>query len=365
MNFKRRPLPLWAQLAFPMSIVLIIIVLGTVVVYETYWDQVLQRVSPSVRVAIENVRPSPKFFLADNRIRPSPGVISFIFSATVIIFVSLMISRRILKPIEALERSVNAIAKHGNKPIKIPRGQFAEVLTGVAELAAKLERSENARRIANAAIAHELRTPLTALRARVESFEFGVYPLEIKEVIKLHSSLDLLEKLIRDLQTVSLSEAGELHLEIQTLNFATLLLEVREDLQLLAEQKNISLEYQVNPEINIQADPQRLRQVLHNLLENAIRYTPNAQRIKASAEINNQHLEIRIIDSGNGVPDNELEKLFTPFYRLEPSRSREFGGSGLGLAVVQAIVTAHRGTIRATRATIGGLEIQILLPINA
>jgi two-component system, OmpR family, sensor histidine kinase BaeS len=366
MPFKRRPLPLWAQLALPMSTVLLIAILGGIVVYESYWDRVLQKVSPQVREAIENVRPSPKLVLQDSRLRPGPGLISLVFSALVLIAVSVMISRRILKPIEALERSVNAISKQGlHEPIQVPRGQFADLLQGVAEIAEKLERSESARRIANAAIAHELRTPLTALRARVESLEFGVYPLEISEVTKLHSSLDLLEKLIWDLQTVSLSEANELHLDIQNLDVGALLLEVRDDLQFLADQKNISLHSEAEVNIVIQADPGRIRQVIHNLLENAIRYTPAGERIEAITQTTDQFLKISIADSGKGVPDSELEQLFTPFYRLEPSRSREFGGSGLGLAVVAAIVNAHHGTIKAHKADIGGLEMVILLPLNA
>ncbi len=355
MGFKQRPLPLWAQLALLMSTVLIVIVLGGSVVYETYWSQVLQQVSPQVAVAIEKVRPSLNSLLVGNRLRFSPGLISFLFSLGVIIFFSVLISKRILKPIEALEGSLNAIA---GEPTKIARGQFAEVLEGVAALAAKLEHSENARRIANAAIAHELRTPLTVLRARVESLEFGVYPLELHEIGKLHSSLDLLEHLIEDLQTLSLADAGELRLEFQELELTQLIrevcLELQSNVQIIAPQS-----------IQARLDPKRIRQVLYNLLENAGRYTPKDSIIEIHLESNSTHLHIRIIDNGTGVPDNELEKLFTPFYRLEPSRSREHGGSGLGLAVVQAIITAHGGSVKAGRAISGGLEIQIKLPLNA
>ena len=274
----------------------------------------------------------------------------------VIAVFSILVSKRLLAPISALENAVERISRG---QIQNQPKRFLNLKEQIEAIAQRLEQSEDARRIANAAIAHELRTPLSALRARVESLEYGVYPLEISEISKLHPVLDLLEHLTLDLQTLSFAEHHQLRLECQPINLSALLHEVCADTERAEDIKVFA-----NQTLILNLDPKRIRQVLYNLLENARRYTPRGCSIEIHLETSPSHVLISIADAGNGVPDEELLRLFTPFYRVEPSRSREYGGSGLGLAVVNAIITAHGGTVSAQRAVLGGLEIQIELPIR-
>lgn len=348
-------LPLWLELALLLATVGICTFVGGVVIFEFYWLDVLSQLPESTRILLEEIRPSPR--LAFNNERPSfrPGVLAIIFGAVVIVVSSILIARRILAPIHALERGIERIS---GRALALPNqktSEFSQMLHQVESLAQKLEQSEDARRFTNAAIAHELRTPLTALRARVESLEFGVYPLGIAEISKLHPSLDLLERLVEDLQTLSLADAGKLHLEPQNLDLKALLLEVSSELQ---------IPVQISPSQSYSAhlDPKRMRQVLYNLLENSKRYAGQDPCVFIRLKYKHNKLLLYIADNGAGVPELQLSNLFTPFYRLEPSRSREHGGSGLGLAVVQVIIQAHGGAISAQIAKSGGLEFELELP---
>lgn len=354
---SKHSLPLWLQLTLLLTSVGVLTFLGGILIFELYWAEVLQKVPESTRNLIEQIRPSPGLAFSEQRLSFRPGAVVLLFGGLVILVSSILISRRILAPIAALERSIERISSAElHQPIN-QNTEFSQMLRQVEHLAQKLEQSEDARRIANAAIAHELRTPLTALRVRVESLEYGVYPLEVGEISKLHPTLDLLERLVEDLQTLSLAEAGELHLEPQQLDLHALLLEVSLELQ-------IEVQVSTNQPVLIQLDPKRMRQVLYNLLENAKRYSGQNPSIKAKLEVQGTQLYFSLADDGTGVPDEQLKNLFTPFYRLEPSRSRAYGGSGLGLAVIQAIITAHSGQISAKKAALGGLEIQMVLPIE-
>jgi two-component system, OmpR family, sensor histidine kinase BaeS len=347
---RKLGIPLWLQLAALLTVVTLSALAASFVIFEVYWSSVIGEIRPEIRAEIQAIRPSANNFFDSKNLRLRPGVMAFVFAGLIIVTFSVLVSRRLLISMTALEKSVQRISS--SPPLE--RGEFFDLKEQIEQIAKRLETSENARRLANAAIAHELRTPLSALRARVESLEYGVYPLQTAEIAKLHPNLDLLEHLVEDLRTLSLADVGELRLECQNTDLGALISDV-----ILEMRGNIA--YTAQP-FEVWLDPKRFRQVLYNLLENALRYTPEQTRIEVKVVEKIRHFEIAIADAGSGVPDEHLLHLFTPFYRLEPSRSREMGGSGLGLAVVQAIVQAHGGSVKAQRAQLGGLEVVVLLP---
>ncbi|MEY4530883.1 MAG: hypothetical protein RLZZ156_1604 [Deinococcota bacterium] len=336
---KQFKIPIWVQLSLLLGAVAIVTFVVLVIVAEVYWLGALRPLEPLERELIERIRPAPRHFIDFLR---RPAFWSVLLSLGFVIAVSILIARRLLLPLQTLERSIK-----GNS-------QTAQgtVVGRIEELARQLEQSEKARQIANAAIAHELRTPLSNLRARVEGIEYGIYPLSMPEIVQLHPQLDVLEHLITDLQTLSLADAGQLKLNLEPTDLLALLKTVVLETKSYATIQGTST--------TLLLDQKRIRQVLYNLLENAKHYAPNKQvEIELSAKPNQIHL--MVMDHGVGVPEEALEQLFTPFYRLEPSRSRLLGGSGLGLAVVQAIVVAHGGSVWAERGITGGLAIQILI----
>ena len=230
-------------------------------------------------------------------------------------------------------------------------------------IAARLEQAEALRRLSSASVAHELRTPLTALRSRIEALEYGVFALTPAEVAKLHPSLDVLERLCSDLQLLTLADAEGFALHLQPLELCALGAEALADVQARADRAGIDLVLEAGGPLELLADPQRLRQMLGNLLDNALTHTPagGSVRLRLSRAGPGQAL-IEVADSGPGVAPGDLEHVFTAFWRADPSRSRRSGGSGLGLAVVRALTEAHRGQVRAIPSPLGGLAIQIVLP---
>jgi two-component system, OmpR family, sensor histidine kinase BaeS len=325
-----------------------------ILIFELYWSQVLPSLSPDVRQVVENIRPAPRIEWNRETFALRPGVVSLLFGVGLIVVCSVLLSRWLLAPLNALERTVERIV--GQDVVRVPSHQtpklFGHVVEQIKTLAARLEQSEEARRIANAAIAHELRTPLSSLRARIENLEYGVFAATPAEIAKLHPNLDLLERLVEDLQTLSF----DLQLELQETAWLPLLEAVctenprRADIRLI-----------VQP-IKAQLDAKRMRQVMYNLLENANRYTKVGSPIEVQLKAEANQFVLTVSDAGEGVEDALLPQLFTPFYRVEPSRSRAHGGSGLGLAVVQKIVEAHGGVVSAHRARLGGLAVRVVLP---
>jgi len=353
-------------------LVFAVLLLGVVAVasYNAYWEQVLLGVPQEVRVYIEGVRPTARTTFEGLPGRPALRV--FLLSAVVIGGISTLVTRWLLRPLSALEKATRRIAG-GELEVRGQvwgRGEVGDLGRNIGRIAAQLEKAEGSRRLWSAAVAHELRTPITALRARVEALEHGVFPLSTEEVARLHPNLDLLERLCEDLATLTLSEAGQLELHPQTLELRALTLEVLNDFQARADKAEVRLELQdLTPDSRLHADPQRVRQVLGNLLQNTLKHVPAGGRVRVQLERAGQGLLLSVEDSGPGVPDELLERVFTPFWRADPSRSRSSGGSGLGLAVVRALVEAHRvgeerGTVTASRSSLGGLAVRVLWPLE-
>jgi len=235
-------------------------------------------------------------------------------------------------------------------------------------MANSLEQSEERRRAITADIAHELRTPLAIQRANLEAIQDGVYPLTIENLSPIIEQNLLLTRLVNDLHTLALADSGKLQLEFSRINIIQIFERIVENFRPQAASKEIQMEFLLDGARdsypNMMADPYRIEQILHNLLSNALQYTPDHGKIIVRISQFNQSLRIDIQDSGSGIPKKDLPNIFKRFYRADRSRSRLRGGTGLGLAITRQLTEAHGGKISASNVPEGGAIFTINLPIR-
>jgi signal transduction histidine kinase len=212
-------------------------------------------------------------------------------------------------------------------------------------------------------IAHDLRTPLTVITGYIEALRDGDLQPTPARFEAIHDEAQHLKRLVQDLRTLSLADAGELSLNCQLVSVPELLDRVATAHQHQAEQQQINLEVhpaEALPDLNVDFD--RMVQVLGNLVSNALRYTPESGQIILSARTQDDAVLLRVKDTGHGIPPDELPRIFNRFYRADKSRQQDEGESGLGLAIARAIVEAHGGSISAKSEMGQGTTFQILLP---
>ncbi len=216
-------------------------------------------------------------------------------------------------------------------------------------------------------VTHELRTPLTILRGETE---LALRSDRDREQLRrvLESNLEEISRmsyLIEDLLLLSKSDLGEIPLKLERLHLSGLLTELHHQAQLLAEAKGITVTLHIPEQaIELQADSLRLRQVILNLLTNAIRYTPERGVVRLSLTEHREMIEITVADNGIGIDTADLEKIFERFYRVDKTRNRNDGGSGLGLAIVKWIVDAHGGQIKVSSVPGQGSCFSVFLPVQ-
>jgi len=259
---------------------------------------------------------------------------------------------QITAPLRQLRKAATSIA-NGDLTRRVnirSKDEFGELGTTFNRMAESLSNAETQRQHLVADVAHELRTPLTAIQGTLEGIQDGILPMDDEQIAALHAETTLLNRLVGDLRLLSIAEAGQLKLELQETDPTALIQKVVERMKSQSNQKDVSLEteFQVNlPEA--QLDPDRITQVLTNLISNALRYTPEGGTIKvqASYQTGSDSFQISVVDSGPGIDIENLPYVFDRFYRADKSRTRSSGGSGLGLAIVKQLVEAHGGKIQA------------------
>ena len=232
------------------------------------------------------------------------------------------------------------------------------------DLAVALERTERSRREWVADISHELRTPLATMRAEIEALQDGVRPLSSQAVDTLHLDVVRLGRLIDDLYDLSRSDLGALSYHKRGLDPCAVL---RADVQgVEAEFEKRFIDVQVNAavDVRVHADADRLSQLFRNVLTNSARYTDTGGRLEIEVTRQGSWAVFSFSDSAPGVPGDELAHLFERFHRVERSRSRDTGGAGLGLAICQNIALAHGGRISVGHSALGGLCVQLRLPLE-
>ena len=229
----------------------------------------------------------------------------------------------------------------------------------------ELRKLENVRRDFVANVSHELRTPLTSLRGYAETL------LENKDLdagtrnsfhATIYKNATRLSALIDDLLTLSSLESGSQHLQTETVDLKQAAEGVIASVESLWQTKKQTCVLSSDPNVLVEANRRGIEQVLYNLLDNAIKYTPEGGSIDVSIRRNGKGIRVAVDDTGIGIPSPELPRIFERFYRVDKSRSREMGGTGLGLAIVKHIVQLHGGTIEVSSAINKGSTFAFQLP---
>ena len=288
-----------------------------------------------------------------------------LIGAVIALLLGIFLSRTLTRPIRELTRATHAVSE-GNLAQQVPvrsNDELGELAQAFNKMSDQLSRSVNTRRQMTADIAHELRTPLSLILGHAEAVHDGVLPATKENFEIIREEAVRLEHLVDDLRTLSLADAGELPINLQMVEPGQLLQDVASRYQMEAKRKNIELKLDVaSPLPTLELDPARMTQVLTNILDNALRHTPENGLIRLSAIKVGEHVEFTIHDSGPGLPIEDLERIFERFYRADSSRGRADGGSGLGLAIAKSIVQAHNGQLSAESDAGKGLKITISLP---
>ncbi|MCP5097471.1 MAG: HAMP domain-containing protein [Chloroflexi bacterium] len=288
--------------------------------------------------------------------------------AVISIGAGILLSRGLSAPLIKLTQAAQAIgAQDLSRRVEIQGSEEIETLaTSFNEMASKLENAESLRQNLLADVAHELRTPLTVIQGNLRAILDDVYPLEKDEIARLFEQTMHLTNLIEDLRELSHAEADQLPLNLVEVDVAKLVKETAVTFTPLVKAENITLRAELLGALpTITADKARIRQSLHNLLNNAIQHTPAGGTITLQAEKVNGQLHLRVCDTGEGILPEHIDHVFDRFYRMEKSRRRDKGGSGLGLAIVRAIAEAHGGQAAVESAGTGqGSKFTLFLPLT-
>lgn len=280
--------------------------------------------------------------------------------------VSAFLSLRIVRPIRALAEAAERIAK-GAYAARVPATGSDEiaVLGGAFnEMATALESAERKRRELLSDVAHELRTPLATLEGYLEGLADGVVPASPETWSLLQAETGRLRRLVDDLAKVSRAEERQLDLHRTPSKPGLLVAAAVQTAAAAYAAKGVALETKVDrrlPSVNV--DPDRIAEVLTNVLDNALRHTPTGGRVEVTAAARGERVEIVVVDTGEGIAPEHLERVFERFFRADLARTRAAGGSGIGLAIARAITEAHGGRVHAESDGPGlGARFAITLP---
>jgi two-component system, OmpR family, sensor histidine kinase AdeS len=316
------------------------------------------------------VSPPPTPLTTEDAFIPDPSdyliFASFVLAGLLVaVFFASRLARRILTPLNSLAESARSIAA-GNldaraQPGDRSLGETASLVDDFNTMAERLQRMTSDMTTWNAAIAHELRTPLTILRGRLQGIEDGVFAPDEGQIRSLLFQVKSLNRLVDDLRTVTLQQVGrlEMNLEVVRIDY-----EIQTAVDLISEdlkQSGLSIRLRLEP-ILVKCDAIRIQQAMLALLDNARRYAFPGE-IAVHVEAVSAAVRIAVHDQGPGLAADFSLQVFEPFTRADASRSRAFGGSGLGLSVVRAIALAHHGTIRYRTNENGGATFEVTLPL--
>ena len=282
------------------------------------------------------------------------------------LLLSAFLISQVLSPLRLLSRATERIA-HGDLTQRVTlkaRDEFGQLGSSFNRMIDNLRRSETIRQTMTADIAHELRTPVTIIQGNLEAILDGVYQPTPETIAPIYEETLHLGRLIDDLRDLALAEAGELRLNKEPTDLVALVNQVTEMVSSSLEwgpKLHVKVDHSL-PKVTL--DPKRIRQVMANILSNALRHTPATGEIWVEILQEGGEVELRVTDSGPGIPPEDLPHLFERFYRGDQARSRSGGGSGLGLAIAKQWVEAHGGRIWAENSEQTGARFVVRLPLT-
>ncbi|MGH2597390.1 MAG: sensor histidine kinase [Actinomycetota bacterium] len=244
------------------------------------------------------------------------------------------------------------------------RDEVGQLATAFNRMSAELENLEQSRRDLVANVSHELKTPIAAIRAHLENLLDGVEQPEPRTMQVMLAQTERLGRLIEQLLELSRLESGELPLQREEIPLASIVTQVLSEIEMARSDRGVAVESELPNDLpSVDADRERVHQVLFNLVDNAVRFTPAGGAVTVSAHRHNGSVEVKVADTGVGIPPEHLPRLFERFYRADPARSRGDGGTGIGLAIARSVVEAHGGHIRAESELGRGSVFTFDLPV--
>jgi signal transduction histidine kinase len=303
-------------------------------------------------------------WLIGSAIGAAAGVAPTILIGLLALFILATIGRAIRRAAAPVGELIEASGhvESGDFSTRVPESGPREVRAlarAFNAMSARLEETEQQRRSVLADVSHELRTPLTVIQGNLEALLDGVYPADAEHLEPILAETRILERLIEDLRTLTLAEAGSLVLHREPTDLGALLAEVAASYRGQADQAGIALTVTVADDLpTLDLDAARIREVVSNLVTNALRHTPREGRVEVSAALSDGQVAVTVHDTGSGIPAEELDRIFDRFYR-----SPDSPGSGLGLPIAKSLVEAHGGVMTAASSEVDdGTTIRFTLP---
>ena len=290
-----------------------------------------------------------------------------LIAVAIALVMTFFLSRKILAPVKTLTSAARRLGR-GDLSQRVQlkdKGEMGELSKAFNSMAGDLERTEQLRQNMVADAAHELRTPLSNIRGYLEAMRDGIKKPDTDTIRSIDEEATLLSQLVDDLQALSLAEAGELKLDRQAEDIIKLIKQAVAAKQTQAIAKGVSISTEVSKKLpSVNVDSRRIGQVLHNLLENAIAHTTKSGSIVVTAQKQDNWVKVSVTDTGEGIPAEDLPSIFERFYRVDKSRARATGGSGLGLTIARRLVEAHGGKIEVQSELGKGSRFTFTLPVS-
>jgi signal transduction histidine kinase len=282
------------------------------------------------------------------------------------LLLTLLLSQSILRPVDELTSAARAMEK-GDLSQRVTvrtKGELGELANAFNAMAEGLKRLEQLRRNMVTDVAHELRTPLSNVRGYLEALQDGIVDPTPETIASVHEEAMLLNRLVDDLQELAMAEAGQLHLVKQPVDIQEMVEKSVQSMSAQASEKDVTVEVHLAENLPlVEADPERMGQVLRNLLQNAVVNTPPGGHILVVASPNDTQIKVSVKDSGVGISAEHLPYVFERFYRADRSRDRSTGGAGLGLAIVKQLVEAQGGQVEIDSQVDIGTTVTFTSPI--
>ncbi|MDX3087711.1 MULTISPECIES: HAMP domain-containing sensor histidine kinase [Streptomyces] len=304
---------------------------------------------------------SSRLTLTGDGVRRVAGAAALVLAVTV--GITVVVGLRLIRPLRSL---IDATRQPADRNIRIPvRGndEIGHLTAAFNDLAERRELLEAQRTSMVNDVAHELRSPLTNIRSWLEAAQDGIAPTDRQLLDLLFDEAGALQHIIDDLRDLAAADTGELALHYEMVRVADILDQVVAGQRSRAEHAGVALEIHVDEDKHeVCADPLRLRQVIGNLVGNAVRHTPSGGRISLTCRHLGDEVRIEVRDTGSGIAPEDLPHIFDRFWRAEKSRNRRTGGSGLGLSIARKLTEAHGGTITVRSTLAEGTTFTVVVP---
>jgi len=294
------------------------------------------------------------------------SLVAGLISGAVAILIALVLAALILRPIGELTNAAKKMAQGDlAQRVKVQgEGELATLGQTFNHMSQSLQDAENRRMAMTADIAHELRNPLAIQRAHLEALQDGVYPLTQENLTLISEQNQQLTRLVEDLRTLALADAGELALNIRPLNLSQFYQEILIRFEPQTQSKGIQLSaHSDQKDLVVKVDRERLQQIYDNLMQNALRYTPPGGFITLHFTSKGNFAVCQVHNSGSKLSEDALRHLFERFYRSERSRDRSSGGTGLGLSIAKKLAEAHGGNLTGRNHPSEGVVFELSLPL--